>query len=158
MDIKTQLFKIEELDAAKLLTGKPDEEFDKYVQKLHAFIDSFPDREAELHAALEKQDTAATVKLVEGARDLLVNIAAGALASECTKKLENLANEQFAKISEYVDSLITSLKTLSLDIQMALADKQEQAAEHAQAADESSDKPISEKQLWWWTTIRIAWI
>jgi CheY-like chemotaxis protein/HPt (histidine-containing phosphotransfer) domain-containing protein len=102
------------------MTNKSDDEVNKYIQDLNAFITGFPAKEEELNEAVEKKDTNAVINHVKEVQESLTSISADFLASECSKKLETLANERPENIASYVEFLITSLKSVSIDIQMAL--------------------------------------
>jgi CheY-like chemotaxis protein len=121
------------------MTDKSDEEVDKYIKELETFVTDFPKKEADLKALVDKKDTAAVVNHVKEVQQTLTNIAADFLAGECAKKLETLSNERPENVASYVDFLITSLKALSIDIQMALHEGSEHASYGSAEAPEAAD-------------------
>jgi CheY-like chemotaxis protein/HPt (histidine-containing phosphotransfer) domain-containing protein len=120
MDIKDHLQKVPELNPVKYSELKTDAELENYVKELNEFIDSFPVKEAELRAALERQDTAAVSAQILDLYKTLVNIYADELAEECWKHASNFINLKFERINAYVTYFISTMAALSIDIQMAL--------------------------------------
>jgi CheY-like chemotaxis protein len=120
MAIKEHLQKIQDIKSDKYFTAMSDQDFEKYVKELNDFIDCYPAKEKELRAAVEKKDIDSVCNLVEILKQLLIIIHADDLAEECSKQLNNFKKLAYERVAAYVTYFITTMASLSLDIQLAL--------------------------------------
>jgi CheY-like chemotaxis protein len=141
MDIRTQLLKIPELNAGKLMWNMTAPQVEEYVQKLNVFVDGFPNLETKLRDAMGKLDTATVSKFVRDLWELLVNIGANKLADECWQHLNEFDGTNFERIQSYVNYLLSNMAALSIDIQMAIF--RNNAGDMEDIPLPSPDKPAS---------------
>ena len=131
MDIRERLCTIPELNISKLLqliTGTP---LDNYVASLHSFVEDFPVLEAEVKNSMEAKDFKSVIKNLKNIHEILVSISADELANECKRRLDNFDINRPDRIETYVSFLLSTLTSLSIDIQMAFfkeEDKESQSA------------------------------
>jgi CheY-like chemotaxis protein len=140
MDIKDKLSKIPEINSAKYLTNLSDDQVEAYMKDIHGFIDRYPIFETGLRGGLEKKDINSLSDDIKGLRNILVNIHADDLADECLKHLNNIKTAPFERVKAYVTYFISTLASLSIDLQMTLFKD-----EH-KASSTTVDLPVPEKK------------
>jgi CheY-like chemotaxis protein len=132
MKIKERLIKIPELKI-------PDIQTDDYEKKINEFIDRFPAHEAELRCALDKKDITAISGIVKNLSNILSGIYADDLAADSLKHANTFSDMPFDKIKAYASYLLTTLASLSIDIQMAIyIDENKEKKDADKALSESS--------------------
>ena len=117
MNIRERLYTIPDLILSKRLQLMSDLKLEDYIEKLHSFVDSLPEEEALLRAAIDTNDTDAVIKRLAGIREILLDIHADNLAAECWKRI-NETDKKPEKITAYAIFMISLLSVLSIDIQM----------------------------------------
>jgi CheY-like chemotaxis protein len=145
MTNKEKLANIPGLSLANRLENMADQKVDKYVQELQAFVDSFPAKEAELKAALEKKDIPAIAASVTVFINTLTSIGATDLADECTAHMGNIKGSAIELITGNVNFLLTTLTTLLTNVQKALAGGENAAGTGGAAAGSGADAAKEKK-------------
>ena len=113
-----------EISALKL-TGKieklDDEQMNQYEQLLVSFIESFPENDQKIRAALEAKDREALAANLEEICAILEKIQAKDIAAECREFIKAIKSYDYEdqKIEAYVTVFLGSAAMLSIDIQMA---------------------------------------
>ena len=127
MTLRERLLNIPHLKMDKRFIEMTDHQIEMYVQALHSFIDSIPAWEAEMKTAMFKSDIGAVSKSLATVRQMLTDIYEEEISAECLKQNNSIRNTNKDKLEAYLTYLITSVATLSIDIQMALfSDKQDE--------------------------------
>ena len=145
MNTRQRLLRIQDLTLAKYLQLMTDVEVDLYVELLNSFVESFPDIEFELKAAMEARDIDSVTRQLTNLRETLIGIYAEALAEECWVRLNSFDRERPEKIEAFVIFFLSMLTALSIDIQMAflIEDKSEEmAANSFEGETTNSNKSI----------------
>ena len=138
MNIRERLHTIPDLILAKRLLTITDFELDEYVKSLNSFVENFPVEEAEIKAAMVARDIDSVMKRLMGIRETLSSIYADELADECWKHLNSLDRSKPHKIEAYVSFFLSTLTSLSIDIQMAFF--KEEANTTPEQTNESNEK------------------
>ena len=141
MNIRQRLYAIPDLALAKRLQFMTDGQVDSYVELLNSFVETFPEEEAGLKAAMEKRDIKSVIRHLSRIREILASIYADELADECWRRLNSFDRERPEKIEAYVIFLLSTLAALSIDIQMAFLTERDNNTEPARVelTEEASD-------------------
>ncbi|MCL2063498.1 MAG: response regulator [Candidatus Cloacimonetes bacterium] len=126
MSIREQIFNIPDLVFSEEMQDMTDEQWDEYVDVLQVFIITFPTKEMKLKSSLNTKNMDVTLKLLVEIQEMLRDINAFELADECSKRLYGFDKSKPERIESYVAFLLSSVTALSLDIQMALTQKESQ--------------------------------
>jgi len=137
---RERLIAIADLKIANRLLQMTPQRLDEYVQELQNFIDNFPQFEVEIREVLEKKDAKSLSVKVLALREVLIEIGADDIATECWKYINSFNTERFGKLEAYVNFLLSQLAALSIDIQMALT-KDDETAEAEQPDEGAAGKP-----------------
>ena len=143
MNIREYLHTIPELIIAKRLQMMTKVQLDIYVALLHSFVDSFPALEAEVKAAMEARDIKSITTHLTSLREMLIGIHADDLAEECWKRLNSFDEDRPDKIEAYVSFFLSTLTSLSIDVQLAFFKAEEDKNLSAQS-NENTDEVINE--------------
>ena len=114
---KKLLFEIPALKPDKL----DDAQMNQYGQLLVSFIDSFPESEQKIKAAMEAKDRESLAANLEEICTILEKIQASEMASECREFINEMKKHDYEsdKIEAYVTAFLGTVAMLSIDIQMA---------------------------------------
>jgi len=132
MTIRERLLGISELNIEQVLMHMRGGQLDEYIQALNSFVESYPSLEAELKATLEEKDYFTLSGCLSDIRDMLILIRADDLAEESLKLINGLVNTKHEKIEARATFLLSVLTMLSIDIQMAVYQ------------DEDEEEPLQE--------------
>ena len=136
MNIRQRLYTIADLALGKHLQLMTDSQVDSYVELLNSFVETFPEEEAELKAAMEKRDVESVIRRLSSIRETLINIYAEELADECWARIKSFDKERPEKIEAYVIYFISTLAALSIDIQVAFLTEGDGSANPMRVQDE----------------------
>ena len=120
LTIKERMLAVSDLKLAEKIGKMNEAQMNRYEHELHAFIDSFPEDEKKLKAALEAKDYDTLLKRIGGIRETLKRIHANDAADDCLRHIGELKNAKHEKIEAYVTYFLASTSMLSIDIQMAI--------------------------------------
>jgi len=120
IDIKP-LLEISALKLAGKIETFDGEQMNQYEQFLVSFIESFPENEQKIKAAMEAKDRESLAANLEVICGMLEKIQATDIASNCRGFINVLKNHDYEneKIEAYVTAFLGSTAMLSIDIQMA---------------------------------------
>jgi len=137
MTIRERLLGISELNIEQKLLHMRGGQLDEYLQGLDLFVENFPTLEAELRGALEERDYFSFSGCLTDIREMLIQIRADELADECLKLINGLVAIKQEKLEARMTFLLSVLTMLSIDIQMAVYQDEEDPMQcEYEAADE----------------------
>src|SRR5215471_15702805 len=98
-----------------------DAQMDQYEQLLASYVESFPESEQKIKAALEAKDKEALAQRLQALCTALEKIRADNLASQVSEFVKILKSFDYEneKIEAFVSDFLGSAVILSIDIQMA---------------------------------------
>ena len=126
---KEWLLKISNLNVSDVLKEMNSGQLDEYVQMLNSFIESYPAREEKIKTELAANDYDNCRKSLLELCDTLKKIHADILSEECTRRADSLKDGEDGKSTAHVTNFLAAISALSADIQMAMIQKDTQAAQ-----------------------------
>jgi len=135
---------LKSISELKMAWVKPmtTDELNEYIKSLDVFIESFPNEEEKIKAALEAKDYATLTICLKAIRDMLVAIYADELAQECQTQISALSKEiKHEKLEAFMAYYLKCLSMLSIDVQMAILQDQEKSSEK-----KPGEKPAGAKE------------
>ena len=144
MTTRKRLLGISELYIAKILLKMNDTQFDEYIQALKSFIEYFPARETKIKNAFEEKDYLSFSECFTSMRNTLIYIHADELAEECLKLVNGLVTAKHEKVEAHMTYLLSLLTMLSIDIQMALYNDDDESF-GTETAELQAEFPADEK-------------
>ena len=141
---RIRLLEISELNIATRLIHMDTYQLNEYTEALNMFVEGFPAQEAASKQALEAKDYLSLSKCLVAIRDMLISIHADQLADECLKQINGLTAVKHEKTEAYMTYLLSVLTMLSIDIQMAIYEGDNE--EEDMPIAESWDEPEVEKR------------
>ncbi|MCL2007059.1 MAG: response regulator [Treponema sp.] len=139
MNIREYLHTIPELNITKRLQMMTKSQLELYAESLHTFTEKFPSEEGEVKAAMEKRDIKTVIIHLTSLRDMLAGIHAEELANDCWKHINSFDEERPEKIEAYVSYFLSTLTSLSIDIQLAFFKAEEDEKNSGQSAGKTNE-------------------
>jgi len=125
MTIRERLLGISELNIEQRLMHMRGGQLDEYLHELNVFVENFPTLETELKSSLDERDYFSFSGCLTDVRDILMKIRADELAEECLKLINGLVAVKHEKVEARLTFLLSVLTMLSIDIQMAVYQDEE---------------------------------
>jgi CheY-like chemotaxis protein len=119
MITREQLLTIPELKIAGKTALSTPAQFEIYAKSLNAFIDSFPEQAEKMRDAVDEKAYAVFSQIVSNTCTTLSKIYADDMSREYRTKFDKLNKSDDAAVEAFVENLILSVSSLSVDIQMA---------------------------------------
>jgi len=122
------------------------DELNDYFKSLDNFIESFPNEEEKINAALGAKDYDTLARSLNAIRNMLVAIYADELAKECQTQIQALNKDiKHEKLEAFMAYYLKCLSMLSIDIQMAMLKNQEKPQEQS-SGKTPDEKPEETKE------------
>jgi len=131
---KERLLEISELNLAEKIEQMDENALEEYSQLLNSFVETYPEHEENVKAAMESKDYNALASHFTAINEILEKIYADELAEECKKKINGLENIKHEKLEVFISYFFSNLSMLSIDIQMAEQDIDVSGAEILKSA------------------------
>jgi len=141
MTTRERIYSIPDLIVTERLQNMTDEELNEYIEVLNVFVVTFPAKEMKINSAMNSKNIDTVIKHLVDIGEMLRSIHADDLADECWKRLNSFDKNRPEKIEAYVSFLLSSITSLSLDIQMALS-KREKIDTIAQSYESTKEQRI----------------
>jgi len=116
--LKEKLFAITELDSEKI-EPMTDEQLNRYVKELKAFVEDFPTYESGLSGSLKMKHYMPVLRRLSAIKESLLLIHADSLAEDCQNQIElnrDIKNIRHEKLVIFVNYFLRSLSMLYDDI------------------------------------------
>ena len=139
---------LKSISELKMAWVKPmtTEELDEYIKSLDVFIEDFPNEEEKINLALQAKNYATLTVCLKAIRDMLVAIYADELAQECKNQISALSKEiKHEKLEAFMAYYLKCLSMLSIDIQMAILQNQENPQKQSSEKNQG-EKPKETKE------------
>ena len=146
MSAREKLLGIGDLKISERLLKMGQDQFAEYIRELNSFVDTFPQVQASIIAALGKKDIAALSEKVMALQEVLTRVGAEDIAAECRKYVALVSSEKSGKFESYVSYFLSQLAALSIDIQMALFQEEVPGLTDAPAKEAPKPAPVEIKQ------------
>jgi len=131
---KERLLAITELNLADKINQMNDDALEEYSQLLNSFTVNFPDQEEKIKNAMDAKDYPTLKNNLLAICLDLEKIYADEFARDCRSKIPEFDAEKHEKIEAFICFFLSNLSTLSIDIQMAEQNIEQQTASLANNA------------------------
>ena len=121
---KEHLLKIANLNTEKT-ESMDDNQLKEYILLLESFIEKYSPLEEKFKTILEKKDYDFMLEGLIPICDMLGKIHADVLAEEGLRQINNLKNTDPAKSEAYITNFLAAVSMLSIDIQVAMFQKEQ---------------------------------
>jgi len=124
------------------------DELNNFFKSLDNFIESFPNEEEKINAALGAKDYDSLSRSLSVIRNMLVSIYADDLAKECETQIHALTKDiKHEKLEAFMAYYLKCLSMLSIDVQMAMLKNQEKTQEKSSEKPEEKPAETTEKKI-----------